>query len=63
MSRMTLHGGTTVSSMLDMSWIMLVANILDIPSAILALLVVRAINTRQEEKSKRLMRPGDRDPV
>ncbi len=55
--RMTLRGGQTVSDLLTMSWGIVTSDGLSIVAAILAIFVVKGIDTRQEEKNKRLIRP------
>lgn len=45
----------TLSEMLTASWLTFVLDTMDIPAAVLAILVVRNIDLRQEEKSQRLI--------
>jgi hypothetical protein len=50
--RMALRGRETMSDLLAMSWTMLISDVLSMVTAIFAILVVRDIDKRQEEKSK-----------
>jgi len=51
--RMTLTS-ETASELTASTWVLLISDAIDIPAAILAILVVRGINSRQEEKYRHL---------
>lgn len=52
-----LYGsGETISELLTGSWVMLVSDGLYVPAALVAILLVRAIDAMQEEKSTRIAR-------
>lgn len=53
--RMALRGGETATELLNESWVWLISDLVEIPAAILAILVVWGITSRQDEKNRRLL--------
>ncbi len=53
-ARIALGGGETATDFLNESWAWLIADAIEIPAAILAILVVWGITSRQDEKSRNL---------
>jgi hypothetical protein len=54
-ARMALSGGETATDLLNESWAWLISDVIEIPAAILAILVVWGITSRQDEKNRNLM--------
>jgi hypothetical protein len=53
-ARLAIRGEDALTALTTQSWAWLISDVLDIPAAILAILVVRGINARQEETHQQL---------
>jgi hypothetical protein len=54
-ARIALGGGETAGDLLNESWAWLIADAIEIPAAVLAILVVWGITSRQDEKNRNLI--------
>jgi hypothetical protein len=53
--RIALGGGETATDLLNQTWAWVIADVLEIPAAVLAILVVWGITSRQDEKNRNLI--------